>query len=177
MSGVQLVLRVLSVLLAAALLLLGVVVAAEIALAALGRPPWLLPWSSAAATLRDTTWSSGLARAIGAGLTALGLLLLLPALRRGRPVALPLTPLTPAVDAQVSRRGLQRALREVAGRVDGVRRARATVGRRTVKIKASSSLRDPAGVPQQVEERVRAALDELALRRTLKVKVSTDRRR
>ena len=177
MSGMHILLRVLAVLLAAALLALGVVVTVEIALAALGRPPWVLPHPQATAALRDNTWASGLARAVGAALCALGLLLLLPALRPGPPTALPLTPLTDGVETQVSRRGLQQTLRDAAGRVDGVRRARAKVNRRTVKIRASSSLRDPGDLPQQIEQRVHAALDELSLRRPLNVKVSTDRRR
>ena len=108
MNGVRLSLRVLSVLLAAALLALGVIVTVEIVLAAFGQPPWLLPYPDVASTLREQTWDSLLARAVAVGLCLLGLLLLLPALRRGKPTALPLTPLTDGVDTHVSRRGLQR---------------------------------------------------------------------
>lgn len=176
MNGVRLTLRVLSVLLAAGLLALGVVVTVEIVLAAFGQPAWVLPYAEVATTLREQTWDSILARAVAAGLCLLGLLLLLPALRRGKPTALPLTPLTDGVDSHVSRRGLQRTLSAAAGRVDGVRRAKATVGRRKVKVTTTSRLRDTSGLPQQVDTAVRAELETLDLSRPLAVKVTTKRR-
>ena len=77
MNGVRLTLRVLSALLAAALLALGVVVTVEIVLAALGQPAWVLPYADVATTLRERTWDSVLARAVAAALCLLGLLLLL----------------------------------------------------------------------------------------------------
>ena len=176
MSAVNIALRLLSAVLAAALVALGVLVVVEVVAAALDRLPVVLPYGDAASALRDNTWKSGLARAIGAALTGFGLLLLLLALRRGRPTGLPLTPVTDGVQADVHRRGLQRALRDRAARVDGVRRASAKVGRRKVTIKAQSSLRDTAGLPQKVEQQVRELLDELALRRNLAVTVHTTRR-
>ena len=176
MNGVRLTLRVLSVLLSAALLALGVVVTVEIVLAALGQPAWVLPYSEVATSLREQTWDSLLARAVAAGLCLLGLLLLLPALRRGKPTALPLAPQTEGVDTQVSRRGLQRTLSAAAGRVDGVRRARVKVGRRKVKISTTSRLRDTGDLPAQVDTAVRTELETLGLRRPLAVKVTTKRR-
>lgn len=173
MNGVRLILRVLSVLLAAALLALGVVVSVEIVLAALGQPAWVLPYAAVAATLREQTWDSVLARAVATGLCALGLLLLLPALRRGKPTALPLTPLTEGVDTHVSRRGLQRTLSAAAGRVDGVRQAQATVGRRKVKVSTTSRLRDTSELPSQVDTAIRDQLETLGLSRPLAVKVTT----
>ena len=176
MNGVRLTLRVLSVLLAAGLLALGVVVTVEIVLAAFGQPPWLLPYPRVATTLREQTWDSVVARAVAAGLCLLGLLLLLPALRRGTPTALPLTPLTDGVDTHVSRRGLQRTLSAAAGRVDGVRGAKAKVGRRKVKVRTTSRLHDTSSLPSQVDSAVRDELETLALRRPLAVKVTTKRR-
>ena len=169
-------LRVLSALLAAALLALGVIVAAEVVFAALGQPAWVLPYQSLSSTLRDSTWTSGIARLIGGVLSAVGLLLFLLSLRRGRPADLPLTSTSDNLDATVHRRGLQSYLRAAVDGVDGVRRAKVRVGRRKVKVTASSALRDPGAMPQEVEQRVRASLDELALRRSLAVKVTTKRR-
>lgn len=176
MNSVRLTLRVLSVLLAAALLALGVIVTVEIILAAFGQPAWVLPYTELATTLREQTWDSVLARAVAAGLCLLGLLLLLPALRRGKPTALPLTPLTEGVDTHVSRRGLQRTLSAAAGRVDGVRHAKAKVGRRKVKVSTTSRLRDTSQLPSQVDTAVRDELETLGLRRPLAVKVTTTRR-
>ena len=176
MNGVRLTLRVLSVLLAAALLALGVLVTAEIVLAALGQPAWVLPYSQVATTLRDQSWDSVLARAVAAGLCLLGLLLLLPALRRGKPTALPLAPLTDGVDTHVSRRGLQRTLAAAASRVDGVGGAKAKVGRRKVKVRTTTRLRDSSALPAQIDTAVREELDTLGLNRPLAVKVTTKRR-
>lgn len=176
MSGVRVTLRVLAVLLAAGLLALGVLVTVEIGLAALGRPAWVLPYSDVATALRGQTWDSVAARAAAAGLCLLGLLLLLPALKRGRPTELPLTPQTEGVDPYVSRRGLQRTLDAAAGRVDGVRKARVVVGRRRVRVRTTTRLRDLGGLPSQVDTAVRAELDSLGLRRPLAVKVTTKRR-
>lgn len=175
MNGVRLTLRVLAVLLAAALLALGVVVTVEIALAALGQPAWVLPYAEVATTLREQTWQSALARSVAAGLCVLGLLLLLPALRRGKPTALLLTPLTEGVDTHIARRGLQRTAAAAAGRVDGVRRAKAKVGRRKVTVTTTSRLRDTSALPQQVDAAVRAELDALGLSRPLAVKITTKR--
>ena len=176
MSGVDIALRLLSAVLAAALVALGVLVVVEVVAAAFDQPPVVLPYPDVAGALRDSTWQSGLARAVGGALAAVGLLLLVLALRRGRPAGLPLAPLTDGTQAEAHRRGLQRSLQDRAARVDGVRRATAKVGRRSVRVTAHSALRDPAGLPQQVEQQVRGLLDELALRRALAVKVRTRRR-
>lgn len=169
------VLRVLSLLLALALLSLGALIAGEVVLAALGRPP-LVPYSGALSVLRDSTWSSLAARLVMTGTAVLGLLLLVLALRRGAPSALPLADGTDGVRASVQRRGLQRRLMADAARVDGVRRASVTVGRRRVKVRATSGLRDTTGLAEQVEQRLTAVLDALELRRPLSLKVRTTRR-
>ena len=176
MNGVRLTLRIVSVLLAAALLALGLLVTVEIVLAALGQPAWVLPYSQVATTLRDQSWDSVVARAAAAGLCLLGLLLLLPALRRGKPTALPLAPLNDGVDAHVSRRGLQRTLAAAAGRVDGIGSAKAKVGGRMVTVRTTTRLRDSSVLPAQVDTAVREELDTLGLDRPLAVKVTTKRR-
>ena len=175
MTGVAYVLRVLSLLLAVALIALGALVVAEVVLAAFGRPP-LVPYADVVASLRDSRWSSVLARAVAAGLAVLGLLLLVLALRRGKPATLPLVDGVDGVRASVQRRGLQRRLSADAARVDGVRRAKVRVGRRRVKVKAASGLRDTTGLAEQVEQRLQASLDVLALQRPLPLKVRTTRR-
>ena len=175
MTAAQLVVRALSVLLAVALVALGVVVAVEVVLALLARPSWLVDRTSLAATLRDNTWHSGLARGAGAALCAVGLLLLVPALRLGKAAALPLAPGVPGVETLVSRRGLQRALRAAAVRVDGVRRADVKVGRRRVDVTAVSALRDTTGLSDRVEQEVQGTLQEIALRRAPALRVRTRR--
>lgn len=168
--------RLLSTALAAALVTLGALVAVEVVLAALDRPAWLLPHSTTAATLRDNTWQSPLARLLGIGAVVLGGLLLLLSVRRGKPAALALTPMTDSVDAFVDRRGLQRALRDRARRVDGILQAKVKLGRRRVNVRARSALRDTTGLGQQVEQQLHGALDDLALAKYPSVKVRLRRR-
>lgn len=166
--------RVLSALLAAALVVLGLLVAIEVVLAALNKSSWVLPYSSVASTLRDNTWQSGIGRGIAIGLCVVGLLLLLPALRRGRPSDLPLSPLTEGVDATVDRKGLQRALRDAAQRIDGVSDASVKVSRRKVAVTAGSMLKDPGDLPQRVDSQIRSALQELSLAKDLTIDVQTN---
>ncbi len=173
MNGVRLYLRVLSILFAAALLVLGVLVVIEVILAAVGKPPWLLPYSSVASTLRDNAWSTSLVRLIAAVLCLIGLLLLVPALKRGKPTELPLTDMTDGVQASVDRKGLERALRGAAQRVDGISKADASVSRRSVSVTADTPLKDQRDLPQQVEQHVRDALGDLSLAGNPNVKVAT----
>lgn len=176
MSGVRVTLRVLAVLLACGLLALGVLVAVEVVLAALGRPAAVLPYSRLADVLREQTWQAGVVRTAGLGLCLLGLLVVLPALRRGKPSDLPLQAVTDGVDTAVDRRGLQKTLAAAAERVDGVRSVTAKVGRRKVRVRAKSRLRDTTGLPQQIDQAVRDELDVLALHQPLAVKVTTKKR-
>lgn len=166
--------RVLSALLAAALVVLGVLVVIEVILAALNKSSWVLPYSSVASTLRDHSWNSAVGRWIAVVLVVVGLLLLLPALRRGRPSDLPLSPMTDGVDASVDRKGLQRALRDAAQRIDGVSGAKAKVSRRKIQLRAESMLKEPGDLPQRVDSQVRSALQELSLEKDLKIDVQTN---
>lgn len=167
-------LRLLSALLAAALLALGVVVAVEVVLAALNKPSWVLPYSSLASTMRENTWNSGYARTTAGVLCLIGLVLLISALRRGKPAEFSLTPLNEGVTSAVQRRGLQGALRDAATRVDGIGAADVTLKRRKARVTAESTLNDPGDIPQQVEREVAATLEEISLERPLKVSVTTN---
>src|SRR4051794_3020764 len=131
--------RVLAALLALALLLGGLLAAAEIVLAQLDRPHWLVPHEQLSTWLRQRTFTEGLTRALLAGLVVLGLLLLLSALRRGKPRAITLPSATEGVHVTASRRGIERTLREVAGRTSGVESVKVKAARRRVKVKARSS--------------------------------------
>ena len=173
MSGVRILLRVLAVLLAAGLLVLGLLVAVNVLLAALHRGSWYLPYPSLARDLRHTVWAAGTVRAAAIGACLVGLLLLGLAVRSTRPAALPLAPGPAGVDTEVSRRGLQAALAAGVASVDGVQRARVRVHRLRARVEATSRLRDVAGLPERIEEQVRAALAEIALKHqpTVTVKV------
>ena len=85
--------RVLSALLALVLVVGGLLVAVEIVLAQLGRPALLIPWSAWASWLGGQTWDTSTVRLVLAGLVVVGLVLLILALRPGKPrrLALPAT--------------------------------------------------------------------------------------
>lgn len=163
--------RVLSALLALALLLGGLLAATEIVLAQLNRPSWLVPHEHWGTWLRQRTFTEGLTRALLAGLVLLGLLLLLSALRRGKPRALTLPSAADGVQVTASRRGIERTLREVAARTSGVESVKVKAARRTVTVKARTAARTSGDTQRQVGDVVGAKLDELGLAGTLRPKV------
>ena len=164
--------RLLATLLALALFLGGLLAVVEIVLAALGRPAWLVPHPEWSSGLGEQTFDSGVVRAVLIGLVVLGLLLLLAALRRGRPGALQLPDRTPGVRVTASRRGVERALATAARRADGVRGARARVGRRTARVQASTAVRSSGELQEPVTTVVTERLDELGLTGVLRPRVT-----
>ncbi len=169
--------RVLSAVLALALLAGGVVVAVEILLAGVDRGPWVVPydrWREWAAT---TAWSNGEARLLWIALLAAGLGLLVVALWRRRPASLPLAPGPAGVAAELDRRGTERWLGERAGRVEGVSQARARVRATAVRVRAESVTTDGAEVRRRAADTVARHLGELGLARPLRVKAEVRSRR
>lgn len=164
--------RVLATLLALALLLGGLLAVAEIVLAALGRPPWLVPHPGWTTSLTDQDLGSGLVRAVLIGAVVLGLVLLVLALRRGRPGALPLPSRVDSVRTTASRRGIERTLHAAATRPDGVRDAQVKARRRTVRVRAATALREPGDLQTRVTEAVTERLDELGLAGSLRPRVT-----
>ena len=171
--------RLLAAVLALAVLIGGLLAATEIVLAQLKRPSWLIPHEQWSAWLRDRTFSEGLTRAILAGLVVLGLLLLLAALRRGKPRTLSLASTTPGVQVTASRRGVERTLRAAAARTSGVASVDVKASRRKVKVKAHTATRAAGSTQQQVNDVIAGKLDELGLAHALrpKVRVATEKTR
>ncbi len=166
--------RILSALLALALLLGGLLGATEVVLALADRPPLLVPHPDWARALGDLTWGAPAVRGVLAGLAVLGLLLLLAALRRGRPgtVALPTrTGGLSALTVTASRRGIERTLVQAAREADGVASASATVSRRAASVRAVTAVRTPGDVRSRVEDAVSRRLAELGLSETLRARV------
>lgn len=163
--------RLLATVLALALFLGGLLATVDIVLVQLQRPPFLVPVAQWAAWFRAQTLGAGIDRAICVGLVLLGLGLLVCALRRGRPGALPLPPRTDGVTVTASRRELERALSAEAGRVDGVESARARARRRSVTVQARTAMRDPGDLPARVTEVVTGRLGELGLTDRLRPRI------
>ena len=163
--------RVLATLLALALFLGGLLAIVEIVLAALDRPSWLVPHEQWAESLTGESFAGGIVRAVLIGLVVIGLLLLLVGLRRGKPGSIPLPARTDGVHVTASRRGLERSLATSARRTDGVRSARAKVGRRAVKVKATTAVRS-GDLQQPVTAAITERLEELGLTGVLRPRVT-----
>lgn len=171
--------RVVATLLALVLLLGGLLVAVEIVLAQLGRPELVVPHRQWAAWARQETWDAPAVRALLAGLVLLGLLLLVLALRRGKPRTLPLPPregrTPPGVEVHASRRGVERMLAAATSRVSGVDRAQVSLTRRNARVRASTPTRSQPDLSDDVARTVTQELDRLGLDR-LRPQVSITRK-
>jgi len=164
--------RILAALLALVLLLGGLLAACEIVLAQLGRRPWLVPHPQWSAWLGQRTLADGLVRAAMVGLVVVGVLLMLAALRRGKPHHLTLPSTIEGVQVTASRRGVERSLREAGSRISGVRAVEVRAGRRTVKVRAHTASRGEGQVQQQLTDTVAARLQQLGLADRLRPRVT-----
>lgn len=161
--------RVLSVLLALALVVGSVLLALEVAWAVAGKPPLLVTWKGALSSGQTDAWDTAPVRTTAVVLVVLGLLLLLVALKPRRPSRLPLSSGDQHVDAALTRRSLRTLLQSAAGRVDGISGARAKVSRRRATVTASSRLGSAdtaADLTSQLQQTLQERLDALQLRTT-----------
>ncbi|MDQ1630904.1 MAG: hypothetical protein QOJ32_2326 [Frankiaceae bacterium] len=168
--------RLISVLLAVAIAVAGVLTVIEIVAAALDKEPVFVKWKGLVDDLSTTEWKTAAPRVAAGVLIVLGLLLLFFALRRGKPATVPLTTSASDVDMTTTRRSLQRSLGSNASDVDGIHDASAKVKRRKIVIKAQTT----AGVPKaeaksRLGDAIQQRLDTLSLaeRRRVVVKVSS----
>jgi hypothetical protein len=152
------------VLVAAVLAAAGILGAVQAASAALGRPLWKLPHRDFAGRLQDTHWNDTATLAVAAAVAFIGLVLVLAGLIPGRPRAIPLASGDESVVTGVPRRSLRRSLARLAADIDGIDRARAKARMQSVKGRATTRLRDTAGLRENVHSAVQdrlAALDPL----------------
>ncbi len=157
--------RLLAALLALALVLGGLLAAVEIVLARIGHQFLLIPRQQWAGWLTRQTWDTSLVRLILAATALVGLLLLLAALRRGRPRLLRVASQSPHVQVDVFRHGAERAVVAAARRTNGVRSASASIGRRKATIKAKTDARSTTDIQQETLAAVTTRLADLGLDR------------
>lgn len=124
-----------------------------------------------------THWSDPAAQAAAALVCLLGIVLIAVAFTPGRSRAVPLTPSGPHTVIGITRAGLRRHLAAAATGIDGIARARVRVGRRSIRVKALSPLRDTTGLSQQVHQALTGRLQHLAPLRPLRVRVTVRRRK
>lgn len=152
--------RAVAAALALALLAGGVVVAVEIAVAAFGAQPWVLPhgdWYRAGVADR---WSSSEATWLFLAVAAAGVALLALQVARRRPDTVPLGG---GSRAELSRRSLERSLARTAQRVDGVATARAKVSPARATVEAATNRRLVKDLQPRVAEATTARLRAVGL--------------
>jgi hypothetical protein len=171
MTATHWVTRVVAALLALALLAASLLAVVEIVAAALDRAPVLVPHPDWTEWLLTQYWNDWIVIVALGGLVVLGLLLLLLALRRGKPASLALKSRTEGVDVSASRRSVEKSLTAAAARTSGIAGASASVGRRTARVDARTVARSEPEKRDEVESAVRERLDSLGLERRMRTRV------
>ena len=175
MNAATVTVRLLSALLAVLLVVGGLLVAVEIVLAQLGRPALLIPWLVWAVWLGGQTWATSIIRLLLAGLVVVGLVMLVVALRPGKPRRLALPATDRNVHVSIARRALQQTLSDAAVRARGVASASAKAGRRTVTVTATTANPNTIDVQQAALAAIEQRLDQLGLAGRLRPRVRMER--
>jgi hypothetical protein len=146
--------------------------------AALGRPLWTVPHGDFAGPLRSTVhWADDGTIAVGAAVAFVGLVLILIGVIPGRPRAVPLASGDSALVIGVSRRNLHRSLRWLVEDVPGIDSAKVRTGRRSLKVRATTRLRDTTGLREKAEATVQDRVAALQPLFPLQVKVRLRRKK
>ena len=177
MDAVRVTNRIVAALLAVALIVGGALVAIEVALAAAGQDPWIIPYDSWHQSAEDTTWADPAAQLLFALVALAGLVLLLLELARRRAPALALAGNDADARADLDRHGIERWLATRLADVEGVTGTRAKVRKRVVDVSAQTPQRDTGDVEQRLEQAARSHIDELDLAHPLKVRAKVSSRR
>ena len=164
--------RVLAVAAALGLLAGGVLVAVEIALAGLGREPWIIPYDDWYSSARAEQWDSPGARSLFLAVGVAGMVLVALQLMRARPRSIPLE--SGVAQAGLARRSLEQTLVRTAESQPGVATATARIRRHRARIVAGT--RGPEDeVRSRLEDVARARLRDLGIDGRLDVAVRVHR--
>jgi hypothetical protein len=160
------------VLTAAVLAAAGFAGCAWAASAALGRPLWNIPHSDLAGPLQSTVhWDDTATLMVASAVAFVGFLLIVVAVLPGRPQAVPLASGDDSLVIGVPRRSLRRSLGWLAADVAGIDKATVRIGRHSVRVRATTRLRDPAGLRETVQSVVGDRLARLDPLWPVRVKV------
>lgn len=169
--------RIPGVLAAAVIVAAGIVGCIWAASAALGHPLWHIRHRDFAGPLQSSVhWDDTGTLLVASAVALVGFLLILIALIPGRTRAIPLASGDDSLVIGVPRRSLRRSLRWLAEDVAGVDRAKVRTGRRSVTVKATTRLRDPAGLRESVQAVVEDRLARLDPLWPVRVKVRLRRK-
>jgi hypothetical protein len=165
------------VLTAAVIVAAGIVGCIWAASAALGRPLWHIPHSDFAGPLQGSVhWDDTGTLIVASAVALVGFLLILIAVIPGRARAIPLASGDDSLVIGVPRRSLRRSLGWLAEDVPGIDRAKVKAGRRSVTVKATTRLRDPAGLRESVQAIIEDRLTRLDPLWPVRVKVRLRRK-
>ena len=152
----------------------GLLAAAEIAWAALGHGPLLIPYDDWYANARAETWDAAGPRSLFLILALAGLVVLAMQLVRPRPRSVSLQ--SRGARAGVSRRTLETAVARRVAAQDGIVSAKAAIARRRVRIVAVTR-RAEGDLRPRVEQAARASLQHAGVDDDLAVAVTVERDR
>lgn len=154
--------RIPGVLVAAVLVAAGIVGCIWAASAALSHPLWTIPHSHFAGPLQGTVhWDNTGTLLVAAAVAFAGFALIVIAVTPGRTRAIPLASGDDSLVIGVPRRSLHRSLGWLAADVAGIDKAKVRTGRHSVKVRATTRLRDPAGLRESVQAVVEDRLTRL----------------
>lgn len=165
--------RVISFVMALALLVLGVLIPVEVVRTRLLDRPGhlLLPFEQLSSTLHSTQWRSSGVLVSSAAIALTGLILLLVELKPRRAWLLTMAGSDRGLVTVISRRSAARTLTRAAVGVERVSDARTTVTRRRATVTARTSSPDAKGVTEQLSQRLEQAVAELDLVRPPRTRV------
>lgn len=169
--------RLVSTVIALALLVATALIVIEIVAAAIGKGPAIVHWQSTTNALGRNTWRDLGAQVTGVVLVLVGLLLIVLASKRGKPDVLALSDSGSGTTVTTTRKSLQRALKATAVSTEGVEKAKVKVKRRKAVIKVNSALLDAGRVKQAVEQRGSDLIEAVGLAKppTVRAKVTLDK--
>jgi hypothetical protein len=154
--------RIPGVLVAAVIVAAGIVGCIWAASAALSHPLWNIAHSDLAGPLQATVhWDDTGTLLVASAVAFAGFLLILIAVIPGRARAVPLASGDDSLVIGVPRRSLRRSLGWLAADVAGIEGAKVRIGRHVVKVRATTRLRDPAGLRESVQQVVEDRLARL----------------
>jgi len=154
--------RIPGVLVAAVLVAAGIAGCIWAASAALSQPLWNIPHGDFAGPLESTVhWDDTGTLLVASAVAFVGFLLIVIAVIPGRTRAIPLASGDDSLVIGVPRRSLRRSLGWLAADVAGIEKAKARIGRHSVTVRATTRLRDPAGLRESVQAVVEDRLARL----------------
>lgn len=164
--------RIPGVLVAAVLVAAGIVGCLWAASAALGHPLWNIPHGDFAGPLQSSVhWDDTGTLIVASAAAFIGFLLILIALIPGRPRAVMLASGDDSLVIGVPRRNLRRSLGWLAADIAGIDRVKVRAGRHSVTVRATTRLREPAGLRESVQAAVEDRLARLDPLWPVRVKV------